>query len=371
MPPFQWAGRMGSVQVSGRVRGLILTLSLSICLGVTVRAEDDRLLAANRLENEGIALWRAGDHEAAARLIEQSIDADPTNPQRLLNFGGLLMLRGQELLRGGEAESAARTLEESERRLAAGVRLAEGLPGQQVQAAHGFFLLGEIAYFARKDAERAGKFYRSAARRSPEDPRILAALERTGGVPEELSRPSRPSEPPKVVIGGVGTIIIDGVTLRLGSEQENAAVKVREYLPVGETMEDWTTLFARREHRRLVAPSRYGSLLADQAAQQGGKVIATSAGPGGTASLVFVVHSPAMGLSEINTWLLMDENGSLVSEQYALRIRGSDHRDLAESLARGKSPGWIRQMRARHAARLAGAGPVMAGTSESESEERP
>lgn len=364
-------GEEPSVRVSFRVRGLALTLCWSILFGGWLHATDDEgFLSANRLENEGIAQWQSGDYEAGGRLIEQSIEVDPTNPQRLMNYGGLLMLRGQELLRQGQPDAAARTLEKSERRLAAGVRLAEGLPGQQAQAAQGFFLLGEIAFHARKDPERAGKFYRSAALRSPDDPRILSALEKTGGVPRDVSRPVAPPSPPRVVIGGVGSITLDEVTLRLASEQENETVRVREYLPTGETMEDWSTLFARREHRRHVEPYLYGSLLADQAARQGGKVIATSAGPGDSASVVFVMHSPAMQLSEVNTWLLFDERGELVSEQFARRIRGEDHREIAESLARGKSSGWIRQLQARHSARLAQA-PVIAEIGESDADDSP
>ncbi len=355
-----------------------VALALVIGLGPAVEAEEkDPVVAANRLENKGIALWRAGNLEAGARLIEESIESDPTNPQRLLNYGSLLMQRGQAQMEAGKAEDAAKSLEESERQLATAVKLAEGLPGRQALAGQGFFLLGEIAFYARKDQERAAKFYLSAAKRLPEDERIRAALDRSGYNPvatgateaasendEEIvaepetaeSQPDPEPEsqpvPPPVTIGQARTVTMDGRVLRLATEEENQSVRVEEYVPPGETADNWSTLFAKREHRRFVPPDRYASLLSEQAARQGGKVISTAAGPGNSASVVFVIHAPAMQLSEVNAWNLIDRDGVLVSEQFAHRVRGENHYEESERLAREKADSWVRELQARHSVSL-------------------
>lgn len=341
-----------------------------LCPG-DLRAEDDSdlVLAANRTENKGIALWRAGDYEAGGRLIERAIESDPSNPQRLLNYGSLLMLRGQEQIDDGNAEVAAKTLEESERQLTKAIKLAEGLPDRESTAGLGFFLLGEIAFYARKDDERAAKFYRSAAMRLPGDPRIEEALAR---VEENLTAAaesgSEPETPPEVPLGAANSITLDGRTLRLASKEENEVVAVEEYVPPGETKNNWTMLFAYRQHRRFIEPEKYASLLSTQAAKQGGKVLSTVSGPGKSASVVFIVHAPAMHLSEINVWNLIDDDGTLISEQFARRIQGVMHQDESEELARANFSRWVRELQDRHPVELVqtSAVPVSAGDDEEE-----
>ncbi len=330
------------------VRGFQVLLSLGFLLswlgaGTTIGSGDPVILA-NRLENQGIAEWRAGNQGRGAALIEQSLEVDPTNPQRPLNYGSLLMARGQEQLDGGDPEGAAASLSESERLLARAVRLGEGLPGRQALTGQGFFLLGEIAFYGRDDPERAAQFYLSAARRLPEDRRIREALERCGVEPPDPS-----SSAGDLAIGAVNTLTVGGERLRLTSEDVNERVSVKEYVRPGESIDNWSVLFARREHRQFVPPRRYASLLSEQSARQGGKVISAVAGPGDTASLAFVIHAPAMELSEVNVWQFLVEDGNLVSEQFAHRITGPGHEMKAEALARERSPGWIRELQDRHA----------------------
>ncbi|MCB1229336.1 MAG: tetratricopeptide repeat protein [Verrucomicrobiae bacterium] len=330
--------------------------------GVERACADEPALIANRLENEGIEAWRSGDFERGAELIEKSIAQDPTNPQRALNYGSLLMLRGRALTDDGQPEAAAKALEESERQLSAAVRLGEGLPGCQQLVGQGFFLLGEIAFYARKDLERAAKFYVSAAKRLPDDQRIRAALERTGRDVTSFIPEVRKSSPTaKLTIASAHTVSIGGETLRLANEDDNQTVHVKEYVPPGESMETWSTLFAERKHRRFVSPETYASLIAEQVAKQGGKVISTSAGPGDSANIVFVVHSPSMFLSEVNAWNLRNENGTLVSEQFAHRIRGDYHHAKSEEMAREKSEDWVVQLQARHAVQLVETSEVSPG----------
>lgn len=335
------------------VGGLGIGLAVVGLLTVFASAEPesgDRVTSANRLENQGITAWNEGRYEEGARLIESAIENDPTSPQRALNYGSLLMIRGQQQLQAGAFDDAARTLDRSESYLTAAVRMAEGLPGKRALAGHGFYLLGEIAFFARKDQERASKFYQSAARRLPDDSRIEGALERVGVDASSMVEPDPVS---KVAIGMANSVMIDGVRLRLETDHQEAGISVKEYLPLGETMENWTVLFARRGHANFVEPMTFTNMLAEKAAQQGCRILKTSKGPGDTANVAFVIHAPASQLSEVNVWSLFVENGTLTSEQFAHRVRGEDHLKIADALADRKVSDWITQLQSRRSTEIA------------------
>jgi len=295
------------------------------------------------LESRGIELWRQGQFEAGAKLIEEAIAADSGNPRRPLNYGGLLMTRGQVELEQGDAAAAARTFSESERQLAKAVRIGEGLAGKRALTGQGFFLLGEIAFFARQDTERAAKFYQSAAKRLPEDSRIRKALKRVG-VDASAGADAKPAS--RIAIGMARSIVMAGQQLRLSADEDNERVSVQEFVPPGETVENWSTLFARREHRRFISPKDYASFLSEEVAKQGGRVVSAASGPGDAASLAFVLHLPGAELSEVNVWnFSVSTDGKLVSRQYARRVRGIDHETRAEHLANRESAGWLLELR--------------------------
>lgn len=324
---------------------LLVAGGIVIGLGNQSQASDDeRVITANRLENLGITAWKEGRYQEGASLIEESLDRDPANPQRALNYGSLLMIRGQQQLQEGELELAAATLDQSELQLTSAVRLAEGTPGRRALAGQGFFLLGEIAYFARRDFERATKFYQSAARRLPEDSRVQKALIRVGVESDSVEAVEAIS---RVGIGMANSVVIEDYRLRLVREESEERVHVKEYLPPSESMDNWSVLFARREHRQFVAPKTYANLLAEQAALQGCRILKTSAGPGESASVAFVIPSASIQLSEINVWHLFVENGRLFSEQFARRVRGDSHHQVADQIAARKVSDWITALQLR------------------------
>lgn len=336
--------RISSFSLPGR-NLLLIVFALFLWAGKGVgQSPEDRNAIANRLEEEGIVAWQEGRHEEGAERIEAAIERDPTDPRRALKYGSLLMVRGQQLLQEGNTEAAALTLEESEIQLTAAVRLAEGMSGYRPVAGEGFFLLGEIAYYARKNEERAIKFYQSAARRLPGDQRVVQALARLGADPDP---PIDPEPIPRVEIGVANSVVIEDHRLRLVNEDSNQRIAVKEYLPLGETMENWSVLFARREHRQFASPRTFADLLARKAADQGCRILKTSSGPGDAASVAFVIHSPRSRLSEVNVWNLYVEGGTLISEQFARRVRGDHHMRKADSIGAGKASDWISALQAR------------------------
>ena len=342
---------------------------------------------ADRLMERGAEQWATGDHEAAVKSFEAAIAIDQQDAARPYHYAERVAMRGHELSGAGDVAGAAAAYAEAERLLVVSIRRGQAELAQGEWVGRGYRLLGEIAASVRQDRAKATEYFAQAERASageaietepsalfgPVDP--VAArrvpridLGRPREVPQPAESPGKKVEASPVSIGVANSVQMAGRRLRLAGEGDRETAIVREYVPVGETLENWTTLFAQRQHRQSVAPTAYASSLAELAARNGGKVISATRGPGDSASIAFVVHAPDAELSEVNAWRFTLREGRLISLQYAERVRGADHEARSERLAKERCPGWLRELQVRRPVGLGDATERLAATTDAAGE---
>jgi hypothetical protein len=142
----------------------------------------------------------------------------------------------------------------------------------------------------------------------------------------------------------------DGQTLGLAFEGEDPGATIREYLPAGEKLDNWTRLAAIRRFEHLDDPVAYAEATIKQLKQkypQSPSAIVENAASGAVV-LDFVVWPDDASFVEFNVFRYEKRpGGGLISQQYAVRAYG----DKAEPFLMG-----LRDVRQRLVEKMAGDG---------------
>lgn len=311
-----------------------------LVLGIAAAVAEERR-PADRLEGEAAIFWEQGEPAAAIRVMESAMALDPDNPRRPFRLAGWLLERARAGVEAGEVSGAAEAYAGAERHLGTVIDLTSADPEERALTAEALQWLAEIAREARQDPVKAAEYRAEADRIARASP-----AEVPPGGPDRPAPAARVVRKP-VAIGAVNAVEIGGRRLRLAVAEERGSVSVREYVPTGETRENWSAQFVQRIHRQALAPGVFATRLAERVANDGGRILASVAGPGETASVAFVMHSRTEPSSEINTWRFLLRDGRLVSFQYVERVTGPDHREWAEERSRRKARGWLEELQVR------------------------
>lgn len=121
---------------------------------------------SGRMANEAMAALKADDGRRLGELFEQALRINPGDAATHMNLGGTLFA----LSRSASGQMQAEMLERSERELLVAAQYFEAGGVSTATApviSQAYFLLGEIAYFARHDFARAQGLYQQALRFAP------------------------------------------------------------------------------------------------------------------------------------------------------------------------------------------------------------
>ncbi len=121
---------------------------------------------------------------------------------------------------------------------------------------------------------------------------------------------------------GTKQIQFDGAKLLLAWETDNDGNTIKEFIPSGETLENWTKLAAVREYPTLNDARGFAEMMVQRLAADSpdaASKISDGAKPGEVV-LDFVMWPKDKSFAEFNVWKFRDgPNGGLVADQFAVR----------------------------------------------------
>ncbi|MCB1093021.1 MAG: hypothetical protein KDL87_15900, partial [Verrucomicrobiae bacterium] len=223
-------------------------LCLGLCGCVVAAGADDSAggggdpAGADRLEVRGAELWRQGEVDGASKMFDAAIAIDPLSPERPFRFAERLAALGSDAIQAGEVDRATWAFSEAEQRLVAAATAGQGRPEHRELTARAYRMLSEIASSVRQDYPKAEAYLAESVRVEnspfiePESP------------PTSEAKSDEPGPAPSIAIGVAKSVQLGGHRLRLAFEGDRKNVTVKEFVPLGETVESWSALFAQREH---------------------------------------------------------------------------------------------------------------------------
>ncbi|MDP2905858.1 MAG: hypothetical protein Q8O22_06125, partial [Candidatus Omnitrophota bacterium] len=193
--------------------------------------------AENKAEKTSVAQYdseaflriKEGKLEEGLSLLKQATILEPKNGLPHMNYGSMLLVRGQMLLKEGKTEEAKSILKEAEKELLSAIQQSGTATVDAITKGQSAFLLGDIYCFIYKDGIKAKEFYKKSLEYFPKHDMAKYALAR-----EEKLQP-----------------FFDKRKWIIGDQQENKTTLVREYVLEGETVTNWSELVTVQIHKDM------------------------------------------------------------------------------------------------------------------------